>query len=167
VDIVRQLFLRSVVVGSLAPTHVIGLHLNFLPVDPPNTEAVKQMSELERKRFSYFERDESSFYNLQASEPQTLAYALTDSPVGWLAWMIDSFQILTDNNGDFLTALDSDTFLTDVTLYWVTGTVGSTMRIYRENRISGEEAAAPPRLETPVAYADFPKEVFASPPSWI
>jgi len=125
------------------------------------------MSDLERKRFSYFQRDESSYFNLQASEPQTLAYALTDSPVGWLAWMIDKFQILTDNNGDFLSAVDRDTFLTDVTLYWVTSTVGSAMRIYRENRVAGEEAAPLPHLETPVAYADFPKEVFTTPLSWI
>ena len=150
-----------------APTHVIGLHLNLLFADPPNQEAIAQMSDLERRRFSFFQRGESSFFNLQASEPQTLAYALTDSPVGWLAWMVDKFQILTDNDGDFLTAVDRDTFLTDVTLYWVTGTVGSAMRIYRENRISGEEASALPKLETPLAYADFPKEVFASPLSWI
>jgi hypothetical protein len=66
-------------------------------------------------------------------------YALTDSPVGWLAWMIGKFRMLTDNSGDFLTAVNRDTFLTDVTLYWVTGTVGSAMRIYRENRLTGEE----------------------------
>ncbi len=82
---------------------------------------------------------ESSFFFLQAAEPQTLAYALTDSPVGWLAWMIGKFQLLTDNNGDFLTAVDRDTFLTDVTLYWVTGTVGSAMRIYREHRLTAEK----------------------------
>ena len=93
------------------------------------------MSDAERKRYSYFDREESSFFFLQASEPQTLAYALTDSPVGWLAWMIGKFQLLTDNNGDFLTAVDRDTFLTDVTLYWATGTIGSAMRIYRENRL--------------------------------
>ena len=81
--------------------------------------------------------------------------------------MIAKFQMLTDNNGDFLTAVDRDTFLTDVTLYWVTGTVGSAMRIYRENRLSGESSTPLPRLETPVAYADFPKEVFACPLSWI
>lgn len=150
-----------------APNHVIGLHLNFLPVGPPSPQAITQMSDLERKRFSWFDRGESSFYNLQASEPQTLAYALTDSPVGWLAWMIDKFQVLTDNNGDFLSAVDRDTFLSDVTLYWVTGTVGSAMRLYRENRLSGGESAPLPKLETPVAYADFPKEVFASPAAWI
>jgi pimeloyl-ACP methyl ester carboxylesterase len=150
-----------------APTHVIGLHLNLLFANPPNREAITQMSELEQRRFSYFQRGESSYFNLQASEPQTIAYALTDSPAGWLAWMIDKFQMLTDNNGDFLTAVDRDTFLTDVTLYWVTGTVGSGMRIYFENRLSGEESAPLPHLETPVAYADFPKEVFATPLSWI
>jgi epoxide hydrolase len=105
---------------------------------PPNPEAVAQMSDAERKRFSYFDREESSFFFLQAAEPQTLAYALTDSPVGWLAWMIGKFQLLTDNNGDFLTAVDRDTFLTDVTLYWVTDTVGSAMRIYREHRLTRE-----------------------------
>jgi epoxide hydrolase len=150
-----------------SPSHVIGLHLNFLPVDPPNPEAITQMSDQERKRFSYFERGESSFYNLQASEPQTLAYALTDSPLGWLAWMIDKFQLLTDNNGDFLSAVDRDTFLSDVTLYWVTGTVGSAMRLYREHRLSGSESAPLPKIETPIAYADFPKEVLASPVAWI
>ena len=80
-------------------------------------------------------------FSSRPAEPQTLAYALTDSPVGWLAWMIGKFQLLTDNNGDFLTAVDRDTFLTDVTLYWVTGTIGSAMRIYRENRLTGEEMA--------------------------
>ncbi len=154
-------------VAYQAPAHVIGLHLNLITVDPPNPEAVAQMSDAERKRFSFFDRPESSFFFLQAAEPQTLAYALTDSPVGWLAWMIGKFQLLTDNNGDFLTAVDRDTFLTDVTFYWVTGTVGSAMRIYRENRLAGRETAPLPRLATPVAYADFPKEVFAPPFSWI
>src|SRR5580692_6584361 len=150
-----------------SPAHVIGLHLNLLTVDPPNPEAVAQMSDAERKRFSYFDRPESSFFFLQAAEPQTLAYALTDSPVGWLAWMIGKFQLLTDNNGDFLTAVDRDTFLTNVTLYRVTGTVGSAMRIYRENRLTGEERMPTPRLETPVAYADFPREVAVPPFRWI
>jgi pimeloyl-ACP methyl ester carboxylesterase len=150
-----------------APAHVIGLHLNLIAVDPPNPEAVAQMSDAEKKRYSYFDQPESSFFFIQAAEPQTLAYALTDSPVGWLAWMIGKFQLLTDNNGDFLTAVDRDTFLTDVTLYWVTDTVGSAMRIYREHRLTREDAAPSPRLETPVGYADFPREVAVPPFRWI
>ena len=149
------------------PTHVIGLHLNLMTADPPSPEAVAQMSDAERKRYAYFDQPKSSFFFLQTAEPQTLAYALTDSPVGWLAWMIGKFQLLTDNNGDFLTAVDRDTFLTDVTLYWATDTVGSAMRIYRENRLTGEEAAPHPPLETPVGYADFPREVAVPPFRWI
>jgi epoxide hydrolase len=154
-------------IARQAPSRVVGLHLNLLFAAPPNREAIEKLSDLERRRYSWFQRGESSFFNLQASVPQTVAYALTDSPVGWLAWMIDKFQVLTDNDGDFLTAVDRDTFLTDVTIYWVTGTVGSAMRIYRENRLSGEDSASLPHLETPVAYADFPKEVYATPLSWI
>jgi pimeloyl-ACP methyl ester carboxylesterase len=150
-----------------APTHVIGLHLNQIFVPPPNEEALAKMSEAERQRYSYFDREESSFFFLQASEPQTLAYALTDSPVGWLAWMIGKFQLLTDNDGDFLTAVDRDTFLTDATLYWATDTIGSAMRIYRENRLTRKEVVPTPYLETPVGYADFPKEVAVPPFSWI
>ena len=150
-----------------APAHVIGLHLNLITADPPNPDAVAQMSDVERRRYSYFNREESSFFFLQASEPQTLAYALTDSPVGWLAWMIGKFQMLTDNNGDFLTAVDRDTFLTNVTLYWATGTIGSAMRIYREDRFTRKEMVPTPHLETPVGYADFPKDVAVPPFSWI
>jgi pimeloyl-ACP methyl ester carboxylesterase len=150
-----------------APARVIGLHLNLIFVPPPNSEAVAQMSGAERKRYSYFDREESSFFSLQAAEPQTLAYALTDSPVGWLAWMMGKFQLLTDNDGDFLSAVDRDTFLTNVTLYWATDTVGSAMRIYRENRLTGEDAVPTQRLETPVGYADFPREVAVPPFRWI
>jgi pimeloyl-ACP methyl ester carboxylesterase len=161
---------RSIIARYMAheaPARVIGVHLNFLPVDPPSPEAVAQMSDADRRRFSYFKREESSYYNLQANEPQTLAYALADSPVGWLAWALEIFQYGTDNGGDFLTAVDRDTFLTDVTLYWVTGTVGSALRIYREFRLAGGETALLTRLQMPVACADFPKEMLTSPPSWI
>jgi epoxide hydrolase len=149
-----------------APEHVIGVHVNFLPLDPPSKEAFAQMSGAERKRCSYFEREESSHYLIKASEPQTLAYGFADSPVGWMAWVMDIFQQGTDNNGDFLTPVNRDAFLTDVTLYWVTDTVGSSMRIYREFRLAGEEAKPQPRVTVPIAFADFPKELIACPLRW-
>jgi epoxide hydrolase len=154
-------------VARVAPAQVIGIHLNFLPVPPPNPEAVSRMSEQEHRRFSaYWEHGRSGFFGLQSTEPQTIAYALTDSPVGWLAWLTVRFQDLTDNDGDFLHTIDRDTFLSDVTLYWVTNTVGSSMRIYREHQLSGGDAALPP-INTPIAYAVFPKEVIAAPEDWI
>ncbi len=150
-----------------APTHVIGLHLNLIFLPPPSPDAMKELTAEEHQRYTqWWHEGRGAFFNLQASEPQTVAYALTDSPVGWMAWLAEKFQDLTDNDGDFLHAVDRDTFLTDVTLYWVTGTVGSSMRIYREDRLSDSDQA-PPRMKTPVAYAVFPKEVVATPQRWI
>ncbi len=151
----------------LAPTHVIGLHLNFLPVPPPDPEAVTKLNEAERRRFSSFWNEgRSGFFKLQSTEPQTVAYALTDSPIGWLAWLTVKFQDFTDNDGNFLHVVDRDTFLTNVTLYWVTNTIGSSMRIYREHQLWGGDAKLP-AIRTPIGYAVFPKEVIASPDSWI
>ena len=150
-----------------APTRVIGLHLNLIAVPPPSAEAMKDLTAEERRRYSsWWDEKRSTFFNLQSSEPQTVAYALTDSPVGWMAWLAERFQDLTDNDGDFLHTVDRDTFLTDVTLYWATGTVGSSMRIYREHRLFDSEGNLP-RMKTPVAYAVFPKEVVAAPERWI
>ena len=154
-------------VAFLAPTNVIGLHLNFLPVPPPNPEAITKLNEAERKHFSSFwEEGRSGFFKLQSTEPQTAAYGLTDSPIGWLAWLTVKFQDFTDNDGDFLQVVDRDTFLTNVTLYWVTNTTGSSMRIYREHQLWGGDEKLPP-IHTPIAYAVFPKEVIASPDRWI
>jgi epoxide hydrolase len=149
-----------------APEQVIGVHVNLLPLSPPSGEAAAQMTDAERKRCSYFSREESSHFFIKAAEPQTLAYAFADSPVGWLASVMELFQQGTDNHGDFLTAVNRDAFLSDVTLYWVTDTVGSSMRIYRENRLTGEESASQHPLTTPIAFADFPKELFACPVRW-
>ncbi|HLV87932.1 MAG TPA: epoxide hydrolase [Candidatus Sulfotelmatobacter sp.] len=157
----------AIEIARLAPEHVIGLHLNLIDVRPPSDSAMKQLTAEEQRRYSgWWDEQRSTFFSLQSSEPQTVAYALTDSPVGWLAWLTEKFQDLTDNDGDFLHAVDRDTFLTDVTLYWVTGTVGSSMRIYRENHFT-HRLESLPRLQTPVAYAVFPKEVVAAPERWI
>ena len=151
---------------DLAPGRVIGLHLNLIVVPPPNPAALSQLSADERRRYRHWwDEGRSSFFSLQSREPQTVAYALTDSPVGWLAWMTMKFQDFIDHDGDFLHAIDKDTFLDNVTLYWVTGTVGSSLRIYRENQLAGD--SEPARYTTPVAFADFPKEVAAAPYRWI
>lgn len=151
---------------SLAPDRVLGLHLNLIFVPPPSPAALSRLSADERSRYrSWWDEGRSSFFPLQSREPQTAAYALTDSPVGWLAWTTERFQDLVDHDGDFLHVIDKDTFLDNVTLYWVTGTVGSSLRIYRENQLAGDSES--PRFATPVAYADFPKEVSVPPYRWI
>ncbi len=150
-----------------APGRVIGLHLNLIFVSPPSPQAKQQLSAEERRRYlQWWDEERSGFVALQASEPQTIAYALTDSPVGWMAWVAVRFQDLTDNDGDFLHTVDRDTFLTNVSLYWLTGTVGSSMRLYREERLADSGAVAP-RLATPIGYAIFPKDCCVAPDRWL
>lgn len=156
----------AVEMARQVPDRVIGLHLNLIYVPPPDPDAMKHLTADEHRRYTQWWAGKGSFFSLLSIEPQTVAYALTDSPVGWLAWLAEKFQDLTDNDGDFLHTVDRDTFLTDVTLYWVTGTVGSSMRIYREGRLSDDDEP-PPKIKTPVAYAVFPREVVAAPERWI
>jgi microsomal epoxide hydrolase len=152
---------------NLAPGRVIGIHVNFLPVSAPTPAAGAQLSAEERRRFrGFWDEGRGSFFEVQAREPETLAFGLTDSPVGWLAWLTMRFQDLVDHDGDFLHAIDRDTFLDNVTLYWVTDTVGSSLRLYHEDLLAPSDAP-PSRLNTPVGYAVFPKEAIASPQRWI
>jgi len=79
-------------------------------------------------------------FKLQSTEPKAAAHGLTDSPLAWLAI---KFQDFTDNDEDFIHVIDRDALLTNLTPYWVTNTVRSSMRIYRENQLAGGDAACP------------------------
>lgn len=94
---------------------------------------------------------------MQSTRPQTLSYALTDSPVGQLAWIVEKFQEWTDSEELPEEAVDRDLMLTNVMLYWLTGTAGSSARVYYERaHARGERTAAPHEPSTaPTAVASF------------
>jgi microsomal epoxide hydrolase len=153
--------------ASRAPTKIVGLHSNFLIAPSPSPQAIAQLNEQERKAFLGFKAgEESGYFRLQETRPQTIAYALTDSPVGLLAWFGEKFQAWVDHDGDFLTVVDRDTFLTNLMLHWATGTVGSSMRIYREALLTSGNAAPLARFPAPVGQAIFPKELISTPDAW-
>src|SRR4029079_17467125 len=79
-----------------------------------------------------FRRELSGYYKQQATRPQTLAYGLTDSPVGQLAWVVEKFKDWTDSRGAPEDAVSRDDLLTNVMLYWLTGTAGSSAQLYYE-----------------------------------
>ncbi len=78
-----------------------------------------------------FRRQEAGYQAIQGTKPQTLAYALNDSPAG-LAGMVEKFRAWSDCSGDVESAISRDDLLTNLTVYWVTGTAGSSARLYRE-----------------------------------
>ncbi|WP_033309426.1 epoxide hydrolase [Streptomyces iakyrus] len=154
--------------GRVHSDRVIGLHLNLLPgaqaaVEPTAGE-LEALSPAERertlaswRRWTLWSRDGTGYFHVQSTRPQTLSYALTDSPVGQLAWIVEKFQEWTDAEELPEEAVDRDLMLTNVMLYWLTGTAGSSARIYYERaHARGERTAAPQEPSTtPTGVASF------------
>ncbi|TDC51098.1 epoxide hydrolase [Jiangella ureilytica] len=123
----------SPAVARVAPERVVGVHTNggpgpIAPFPMPDDERAS-LTGLERDRVARIEafmREESGYIAIQSTRPQTLAYGLTDSPVGQLAWIMDKFREWTHpREADPDTVVDKDRLLTNVMLYWLTGTAGS------------------------------------------
>lgn len=153
--------------GRLAPDHVAGVHVNaasvgFIPLGPIDPAAVAELSDAERVKLDKIQRfttDQWGYNALQSTRPQTLAYALTDSPAGQLAWIVEKFKEWTDEAHELPEeAVDRDDLLTDVSLYWLTGTGGSSAQIYYEN-MHGLSWAPPERSPVPTAVANFAQDV--------
>ena len=145
------------------PDAVLGLHVNFVGGGPPPVDG--EMSDAERafrERQQAFQATETGYSQIQGTRPQTLAYAEHDSPVGLLAWMLEKFWVWSDHGDDLWDTLDRDRLLTNVMLYWLTGSVLSASRIYYEMRRGGAAALAG-RVTVPTAYARFPAEPWAAP----
>jgi len=147
--------------GFIAPDRVIGIHSNGLtafPIgDPSEIEGLTE-AEMDRyKRLTTHSFESSGYAVIQATRPQTLSYGLTDSPVGQLAWIIEKFKEWTDPTFSLPEdAVDRDLLLTNVSLYWFTGTAGSSARIYKEDSVSW--GAPGRRTSVPTGVAVFPND---------
>src|SRR5580704_14658962 len=152
----------SLILGQLDRPHVLGVHVNMLPTGPSSSDPAEldglSDSELARLgRLGQFRSDGSGYMKIQSTRPQTLAYGLTDSPAGQLAWITEKFGEWTDG-GLPDEAVDRDQLLTNVTLYWLTGTAGSSARLYYETARS--RAWGPPAVSgVPTGVAVFPREI--------
>lgn len=144
--------------GAVAPDRVAGVHVNML--FPYTRDEPPDLTPAERARLEAFRRflsAGSGYFSIQSTRPQTLAYGLTDSPTGLLAWIAEKFGEWTDE-GLPDEAVDRDQLLTNITLYWLTGTAGSSARLYYETaraRAAGPEAPS----GVPTGVAVFPKEI--------
>jgi microsomal epoxide hydrolase len=140
--------------GLVDRERVVGVHLNYLltlPSDLPDELTGLSDVELARlARFHQFLDDQSGYMKLQTTRPQTLAYALADSPVGQLAWIVEKFEEWAD------TDIDRDTLLTNVMLYWLTNTGGSSARLYYEY---AHTPRLPERSAVPTGVAVFSNDI--------
>lgn len=157
-----------------AASHVAGLHLNFcIPGGPPpgvsDPNAGVPTAELDRMqaRDAYM-ANERGYSQIQSTKPQTLGYALNDSPAGLAAWIVEKFLAWCDCDGDIEKKFTKDELLTNVMIYWATATATSSARIYYESRVAGGLAGSnPARVQVPTACALFPKEISVPPRRWV
>jgi epoxide hydrolase len=156
--------------GHLDAAHVVGVHVNLMIGFPPGRDDDQaDVSDFERAllaRTADYMQNGSGYVAVQSTRPLTLAYSLVDSPVGLLAWIADKFWAWTDHDGDFLSAVSRDDLLTNVSMYWFTGTGGSAARMYYESLRSGS-VMVPAFRDVPLGVAVFPKELIYARRRWL
>jgi microsomal epoxide hydrolase len=153
--------------GYAYPERITGIHLNLLGLrrDTPMPE---HPTEEERRYFeerAHWMKEETGYTWIQGTKPQTLAYALTDSPVGLAAWIVEKFHTWSDHNGDLDNYIGRDRLLTNIMLYWITGAIGSSLWPYYARMHGPWPIPDGARIEVPMGYAEFPKEILRPPRS--
>jgi microsomal epoxide hydrolase len=142
--------------GYAHPELLTGIHLNYLPVRrdlQPSDE--RDWAE----QLSHWTKEESGYIGIQGTRPQTLAYALSDSPAGLAAWIAEKFRNWSDN------AISRDDLLTNISLYWFTGAIGSSFWPYYARAHRGWPIPEGKTVDVPLGYAQFPKEILRPPRS--
>jgi epoxide hydrolase len=151
--------------ARIAPPGLLGMHTN-LPafiLTPPKVDVPRDEEEREAvEALRRFDADLSAYYRLQASSPQTIGYALADSPLGQAAWIYEKLGKWSDSDHDPVRVFGMDAILDTISLYWYTETATSSARYYWEN------ATLTPaqRLELPIGVSVFPREMVRAPRIW-
>ena len=154
----------SASVGQQDPGHVAGIHLTP-PLAPPDTATFDDLTEREREALASMEHSaewDSGYSQEQSTRPQTIGYALVDSPAALCAWIIEKFWAWTDSDGHPENVLTRDELLDNVMLYWLPGTGASSARLYWESSRQVNEWISGPTDDTvavPTGCSIFPKEI--------
>ncbi|MFJ3520549.1 epoxide hydrolase [Streptomyces sp. NBC_01232] len=144
--------------GRRAPDRVIGIHVNglitFPSGDPAECEGLTASEQERLARLEEFQQDRMGFNAIQSTRPQTLAYGLHDSPVGQLAWIAEKFKEWTDPAAELPEdAVGRDRLLTNISVYWFSGTAGSSANLYYEAGHDASAWAPKPRGTVPTGVA--------------
>lgn len=144
-------------IGSQNLGGCAGIHINMI-VARPDPATMDDLTDKEKHGLALakkYQDEEAGYSTLQATKPQTIGYALTDSPVGQLAWIVEKFHGWTDCGGDPETVISRERILDNVTLYWLTASAASSARLYWQsfrNFGAGE-------VTIPTGCSQFPKEL--------
>jgi microsomal epoxide hydrolase len=152
--------------GYQFPERLCGIHINLLAVrrDPKLLVDPTAEEQVFLQQLGEFLKEETGYQWIQGTRPTTLSFALTDSPAGLAAWIVEKFRAWTDNTGEPDSAVSLDEMLTNITLYWVTGAIGSSFWPYYA-RMHGPWPIPEGTISVPTGYAQFPREILRPPRS--
>jgi pimeloyl-ACP methyl ester carboxylesterase len=159
-------FIASVL-GHRHAERLAGIHLNLLAVrrDPKMIANPTAEEKVFLDQLGHFLKEETGYQWIQGTKPQTLAFALTDSPAGLAAWIVEKFRTWTDCDGDPENAVSRDEMLANISLYWFTGAIGSSFWPYYARMHGPWPIPEGGTVDVPTGYAEFPREILHPPRS--
>ncbi len=149
--------------GANRAEYLSGIHLNLMPLKR-DAAMFANPSDAERQYIDELHawvKEETGYQAIQGTRPQTLAFALSDSPVGLAAWITEKYRAWTDNDGDPRSALSIDEMLANISLYWFTNCIGASFWPYYA-RLHGPWPIDGP-ITVPTGYCQFPREILRPP----
>ena len=152
--------------GLQRPDEIAGIHLNFLPLPrtldttPDDAESTEYNGQLSR-----WLAQEAAYGAIQSTKPETLAMALNDSPAGLAAWISEKLRTWSDCGGDIESVFAKDDILANVSLYWLSETIGTSFYPYYWRHLKGWPFGPGNPVSCPMGYSAFPKEVLRPPRS--
>ncbi|MDX6408855.1 MAG: hypothetical protein QOE13_1926 [Gaiellaceae bacterium] len=150
--------------GQFHPDAVAGIHVTNVYGEVSDGSATDE----ERSYLAAveeWERTEGAYSAIQGTRPQTLAAGLADSPAGLASWIVEKYRAWSDCGGDIESVFSKDDLLTNITIYWVTGTIGSSFRPYWDSRNNASPLPWVP-IEVPCGVAVFPRDIARPPRSF-
>lgn len=150
------------------PTMVRGIHISAV-ADPPLTPASPPLTDAEkayRARAAQWEADEGAYEHVHYTKPQTLAFALADSPVGLASWILEKFHSWSDHSADLFQTFPADLLLDNLMVYWSTNCIGSSMRYYYDSAHFRPPFQPDDRVRVPTAICMWPMDLMVAPREW-
>ncbi len=153
--------------GYVHPDHIQGIHITRLAMPRSSSPPPPRTAEEDRfyRQVDHFLKEEAGYSDIMGTKPQTLSYALTDSPAGLAAWIVEKFRTWSDCGGDVNTHFGRDVLLTNIMMYWITGAIGSTFWPYYARHHEPWIVPDGATVSVPTGYAEYPHETFTPPRS--